>query len=48
VTLYENQSQFVPGLAEMLQVKKEKLPGFFMLHPMTDQLVQYPDPLDDI
>ena len=48
VSLYENTNPYVPGLAEMMQVDKESLPNFFVLHPMTDQLVKYPEPLDDI
>ena len=48
VSLYENTNPYVPGLAQMMQVDKESLPNFFVLHPMTDQLVKYPEPLEDI
>jgi hypothetical protein len=30
-----------------MDVKKEEMPNFFVLHPMTDQLVPYPHSLED-
>ena len=37
----------VPQLSGLLNVKKEELPNFFVLHPYSQQVVAYPDLQDD-
>jgi len=38
----------VPQLSSLIEAKKEELPNFFVLHPLTEQVVPYPRPLDDV
>jgi len=38
----------VPQLSTLIDAKKEELPNFFVLHPLTEQVVPYPNPIDDI
>ena len=48
VYVLDRQSPYITNLAEMMQINKADLPNFYVLHPVTDQLVKYPEPLDDI
>ena len=38
----------VPQLSSMIEVSKEDLPNFFVLHPLTEQVVPYGEPLNDV
>lgn len=38
----------VSQLSEMMEVSKDDLPNFFVLHPLTEQVVPYPEVLDDV
>jgi len=31
-----------------LEIKKEELPNYFILHPYTNQVVPYPETVDDV
>ena len=42
-----NDRMLVPELSTMMDVKSEELPQFFVLHPITDQVVPYPESLED-
>ena len=37
----------LPQLSTILDLTKEETPNFFVIHPYSDQVVTYPDPLDD-
>jgi len=39
--------RMVPELSQLLNLKKEDLPNLFMVHPLSDSVIPYPDPLDD-
>ena len=43
----QNPRMLVPQLSKMMDVQAEELPQYFVLHPITDQVVPYPHPLDD-
>ena len=38
----------VPQLSTLIGAEKEELPMFFVLNPLTDQVVPFPSPIDDI
>lgn len=43
----ESTTLLVPPLSGLIGAEKEKLPGFFLVHALTDQVVHYPDALDE-
>lgn len=48
VGLYDQQYRYVPSIVEMMQISKDQLPMLYVMHPLTDQVVPYPEPLDDV
>lgn len=42
-----DEKLLVPSLAEIIGVEKDDLPAFYVMHPFSDQVVQYEDPLND-
>ena len=37
----------VPQLSTIMDIQKEELPNFFVMHSLTETVVPFPDPLDD-
>jgi hypothetical protein len=44
----ENYVQSVPHLTKLIDAKKEELPNFYVLNPLTEQVVPYPGDLGDV
>ena len=38
----------VPQLSDLLSIKKEELPNFFVISPFSGQVIKYPDSVEDI
>ena len=38
----------VPQLSAVVVAKKEDLPNFYVIHPLTQQIIPFPEPIDDI